>query len=155
MPHASTKGSGLGDAEGERRGNTPNPPYLHYIAVLPATQENFEIISQVFSALFCAKTPGFSPRAAVISTQRNLYKYGSRPADPTARNFAGHAPKRRLYSHPLKRTPVEPGSSGSAPARQWSEKTLGNSVMVAQLTLDQLVKVRILIPQLALFVDDS
>jgi len=25
-PHASTKGSGLGDAEGERRGNTPNPP---------------------------------------------------------------------------------------------------------------------------------
>src|SRR4030042_7092970 len=77
-------------------------------------------------------------------------------ANPTARNFAGRAPKRRLYSHPLKRTPVEPGSSGSAPARQGGpKKTLGNSVMVAQLTLDQLVKVRILIPQLALFVDDS
>jgi len=64
MPHVSTKGSGLGDAEGERRGNTPNPPYLHYIAVPPATQENFEIISQVFSAPVLCQNGSFqTPRS--------------------------------------------------------------------------------------------
>lgn len=33
------------------------------------------------------------------------------------------------------------------------KRYLGNSVTVAQLTLDQLVKVRILVPQVVLFID--
>ena len=67
----------------------------------------------------------------------------------TSMDFDGQKREKAIYFGSLKKTLVKAKNADFAATRgQASKKLLGNSVTVARLTLDQLVQVRILVPQL-------
>ncbi len=66
----------------------------------------------------------------------------------TSTDSDGQKPKGQVYSEKLKKTLFWLKTKVFTPKNQSSKKILGNSVTVARLTLDQLVQVRILVPQL-------
>ncbi len=65
----------------------------------------------------------------------------------TSTDSDGQEPKGQVYSEKLKKTLFRSKSKVFTPKKQASKENLGNSVTVARLTLDQLVQVRILVPQ--------
>ncbi len=66
----------------------------------------------------------------------------------TSMDFDGQRREKAIYFDSLKKTLVKAKNADFAAREQASKKLLGNSVTVARLTLDQLVQVRILVPQL-------
>ena len=68
----------------------------------------------------------------------------------TAMDFDGQKREKAIYFGSLKKMLVKPKNAVFAARGQASKKLLGNSVTVARLTLDQLVQVRILVPQVLL-----
>ena len=63
-------------------------------------------------------------------------------------DFDGQKDEKEVYSSTLKKTLFKAKNADFAAKKQARKKLLGNSVTVAQLALDQLVQVRILVPQL-------
>ena len=63
-------------------------------------------------------------------------------------DFDGQKDEKEVYSSTLKKTLRKAKKADFAAKKQARKKLLGNSVTVARLTLDQLVQVRILVPQL-------
>ena len=66
----------------------------------------------------------------------------------TSMDSDGQKPKGQVYSEKLKKTLFWLKTRIFTPKNQSSKKILGNSVTVARLTLNQLVQVQILVPQL-------
>ncbi len=66
----------------------------------------------------------------------------------TSMDFDRQKREKAIYFGSLKKMFVKPKNADFAARGQASKKLLGNSVTVARLTLDQLVQVRILVPQL-------
>ncbi len=65
-------------------------------------------------------------------------------------DFNGQRREKAIYFGGLKKMFVKAKNADFAAREQASKKLLGNSVTVARLTLDQLVQVRILVPQVLL-----
>ncbi len=62
-------------------------------------------------------------------------------------DFNGQRREKAIYFGSLKKMFVKTKNADFAARERASKKLLGNSVTVARLTLDQLVQVRILVPQ--------
>ncbi len=73
----------------------------------------------------------------------------------TSMDFDGQRREKAIYFGSLKKMLVKAKNADFAAREQASKKLLGNSVTVARLTLDQLVQVRILVPQYMLPVNVS
>ena len=67
----------------------------------------------------------------------------------TCMDFDGQKAEKEVYSNTLKKTLFKTKNAAFAAKKQAAKKLLGNSVTVARLTLDQLVQVRILVPQMS------
>ncbi len=65
----------------------------------------------------------------------------------TSTNYDGQEAENQVYSKKLKKTLFRSKTKVFTPKKQAREKIVGNSVTVARLTLNQLVQVRILVPQ--------
>ena len=116
------------------RGNTPNPPALLYRPSHRQGKSQFR--SQQSNDSRPAKSV-LAPSLVPACAESSASAY-----------FSGHKTKAQVYSHPLQRAPAAGQNADFAPIQQGPKESLGNSVTVARLTLDQLVQVRILVPQL-------
>ena len=70
-------------------------------------------------------------------------------------DFNGQRREKAIYFGSLKKMFVKTKNADFAARERALKKLLGNSVTVARLTLDQLVQVRILVPQYMLLVNVS